>query len=309
MPRWMLTIGLCVFLCGPALAQEEGEEPAAADEEAPGAPVPDEAAEATAEEAPAAPDGPDTAALTWEQAWDGGFALYRAGHYADAIEYLERALELEPNDPTVRAYLADCYSRTGDEARAAELSAATQAPDTVEASSSDEPAEHGNAAAYAPSHRRHHGQGHGQAALRTVRKGRHFGFGLAIAGNALSAGMYFEGLPVQYLSIQGGLGLGDVHTFFWWVQASVLPLDLPLTPSVGMGVLGTMGLDFHYQRSTLRGDSIDYYLNRVNPYVHVGLVLVTFSGFTASFDINGVFTGDPGFPLAPWIGVRLGLLI
>jgi len=307
----MLTIGLCVFLSGPALAQEEGEgapaeEPAATDEEVP-APAEEPAGEepAAAEEAPG---GPDTAALTWEQAWDGGFALYRAGHYADAIGYLERALELEPNDPTVRAYLADCYTRTGDEARAAELSAAAQGEETVEASSSDEQVEHG-AAAYAPSHPRPDSSGHGDSVMRSVRKGRHFGFGMTIAGNALSAGMYFEGLPLPFLAVQGGLGLGDVHTFFWWLQAAVLPLDLPLTPSVGFGVLGTMGLDFHYQRSTLRGQSIDYYLNRVNPYVHVGLVLVTFSGFTASFDLNGVFTGDPGFPLAPWVGIRLGFLI
>jgi hypothetical protein len=323
MPRWMLTVFLCVVLSSPALAQEEGESAEEPPAEAPPAEAPPaEAAPAAAEEAPAAAEEapaeealPDVSALSWEEAWDGGFALYRAGQYAKATAYLERALELEPADPTVRAYLADCYSRTGDAARAAELSQPLTEPEPEPemAPAQAVPAEEQPAAADTAwpsrSYRRPHHDPPGSGPMaQSVRKGKHFGMGLTLGGNALSAGVYFEGLPVRFLAVEGGLGLGDVHTFFWWLQAAVLPLDMPLSPAVGVGVLGTMGLDFHYQSSSHRGN-LEYYMNRVNPYIHAGVVLVTRPGFTAAFDINGVITGDPSFPLAPWVGLRLGFLL
>ncbi len=303
MPRWMLMVFLCVVLSSPALAQEEGE----SEEEVP-------AQAAPAQAAPDAEALPDVSSLSWEEAWDGGFALYRAGQYAEATAYLERALELESADPTVRAYLADCYSRTGDAARAAELSEplereplATTEPETVEPTE-EQPAAADTAWPSRSYHRPHHDPPGSVPMARSVRKDKRFGMGLTLGGNALSAGVYFEGLPVRYLAVEGGLGLGDVHTFFWWLQAAVLPLDMPLSPAVGVGVLGTMGLDFHYQSSSYRG-SLEYYMNRVNPYIHAGVVLVTRPGFTAAFDINGVFTGDPSFPFAPWVGLRLGFLL
>lgn len=313
MPRWMLTVCLCVVLSSSALAQEEGE--SAQEDPAEAAPAAvEEAAEAPTEAAPAEEGAVDVSGLSWEEAWDGGFALYRAGQYTKATAYLERALELEPADPTVRAYLADCYNRTGDAARAAELSQPLAVTETVEeapsevASTGEQPATADTSWPSRSYRRPHHDPPGSGPMAQSVRQGKRFGMGLTLGGNALSAGVYFEGLPVRFLAVEGGLGLGDVHTFFWWLQAAVLPLDMPLSPSVGVGVLGTMGLDFHYQSSTYHG-GLEYYLNRVNPYIHAGLVLVTRPGFTAAFDLNGVFTGDPSFPLAPWVGLRLGFLL
>ena len=42
-----------------------------------------------------------------------GWALYRMGDYAGAVEKLERAAELEPLDPTVNDHLGDAYWRVG----------------------------------------------------------------------------------------------------------------------------------------------------------------------------------------------------
>lgn len=309
MVRTLLTVWLCLMLAAPAIAQEdaeEAEEPAAepaAEEPAAEEPAAEEpAAEApAAEEEPALPDEPaaeETAAtLGWEEAWDGGFALYREGRYAEAIPYLERALALEAADPTVRAYLAECFRRTGDLESAAALT-------TTEPTAAPALPEAGEASTAAANHDTPQGGPFTQSA----REGRHFGLGVTLAGNALSVGFYVEVEPIPYLDFQAGLGLGDLHTLFWWVQGAVLPLDMPISPSIGVGLLGTMGLDFHIEAYMPRG-TVEYYMNRVNPYVHVGVVLVTRPGFTGAFELNGIFTGDPTFPIAPWIGVRLGFLI
>jgi len=320
MVRSLLTVWMCLMLTAPATAQEEGEE-APADQTAGDEAAEDEAPEETTEEAPPAPaaEGEPAAdsaeeptaepateqveeptadeglSLSWEEAWDGGFALYREGRYAEAIPFLERALSLEAADPTVRAYLAECYRRTGDLEQAAELT--TAAAETAAATDAETTGE------AAVPERRPKGP-----FTQPVRAGRHFGLGVTLAGNALSVGFYVEVEPIPYLDFQGGLGLGDLHTLFWWVQGAVLPLDMAISPSVGVGVLGTMGLDFHVEAYMPRG-MVDYYMNRVNPYVHVGVVLVTRPGFSGAFELNGIFTGDPTFPIAPWVGVRFGFLI
>ena len=326
MVRTLLTVWLSLMLTAPAIAQEEGEEapatePAAADaapeaSEEGAAPAETAAEEGAAEEgaaeegaaeepaaegAPSPPDEPPavdpTSALSWEAAWDGGFALYREGRYAEAIPYLERALALEAADPTVRAYLAECYRRTGDLANAAALTDQAPAAEPEPTAGSE-----ASATSAGPVEQRK------GPFTQPVRAGRHFGLGVTLAGNALSVGFYVEVEPIPYLDFQAGLGLGDLHTLFWWVQGAVLPLDMPISPSIGVGMLGTMGLDFHIEAYMPRG-VVEYYMNRVNPYVHVGVVLVTRPGFTGAFELNGIFTGDPTFPIAPWIGVRLGFLI
>jgi len=301
MVRWLLTVLLSSLLTAPAMAQEEASAEETPAEEAPAEEAP--ADDAPAEEAPAeeaaetAPAPDDPAALGWEAAWDGGFALYREGRYAEAIPFLERALSIEAADPTVRAYLAECYRRTGDFERAATLTAHAPVAEPAAEQPAGAPAE---TAESDPIARGPLGE--------PVRAGRHFGLGVTLAGNALSVGFYVEVEPIPYLDFQAGLGLGDLHTLFWWVQGAVLPLDMPISPSVGVGLLGTMGLDFHIEAYMPRG-TVEYYMNRVNPYVHVGAVLVTRPGFSAAFELNGIFTGDPTFPIAPWVGVRFGFLI
>jgi Flp pilus assembly protein TadD len=42
-----------------------------------------------------------------------GWAHYRLGDYAKATEYLERAIELRPQDPTINDHLGDSYWRNG----------------------------------------------------------------------------------------------------------------------------------------------------------------------------------------------------
>jgi tetratricopeptide (TPR) repeat protein len=42
-----------------------------------------------------------------------GWAHFRMGDYAGAVEYLERAVELVPSDPTINDHLGDAYWRTG----------------------------------------------------------------------------------------------------------------------------------------------------------------------------------------------------
>jgi Flp pilus assembly protein TadD len=42
-----------------------------------------------------------------------GWAYYRLGQYAPAVEALERAAELEPGDPTINDHLGDAYWRVG----------------------------------------------------------------------------------------------------------------------------------------------------------------------------------------------------
>ncbi len=42
-----------------------------------------------------------------------GWAHYRMGDYASAVEYLERAVELVPSDSTINNHLGDAYWRTG----------------------------------------------------------------------------------------------------------------------------------------------------------------------------------------------------
>ena len=309
MRRSMLTACLCAALLwsGQVLAQEEAEEAPAEEPTAEEPTAEEPTADVSDHEEPAAdvsdhsePAADDVGSLGWEQAWDAGFALYREGNYGAAIPYLERALEAEPNDPTVRAYVSECYRRTGDAARAQEHAAmATQARERE--------TEEETVAVEVTDYHREEREPYQTPFLQPRRQGRHFGIGMALGGNALSVGMYVHYEPIPYVDLQGGLGLGDVHTFFWWFQASVLPLDIPISPSVGAGVLGTMGLDFHYRAYVPRG-AVDYYMNRLSPYVHVGVLLVTRLGFTAAFDLNGVFTGDPSFPMAPWMGVRLGFM-
>jgi tetratricopeptide (TPR) repeat protein len=42
-----------------------------------------------------------------------GWAHYRLGHYEPAVRYLERAVELEPGEPTISDHLADAYWQAG----------------------------------------------------------------------------------------------------------------------------------------------------------------------------------------------------
>jgi len=42
-----------------------------------------------------------------------GWAHYRLGDYASAVEYLEKALELVPDDPTINDHLGDAYWKSG----------------------------------------------------------------------------------------------------------------------------------------------------------------------------------------------------
>ncbi|WP_162915092.1 tetratricopeptide repeat protein [Desertibaculum subflavum] len=42
-----------------------------------------------------------------------GWALYRLGHYAEAVTHLERAVELKPVDPTINDHLGDAYWKVG----------------------------------------------------------------------------------------------------------------------------------------------------------------------------------------------------
>jgi tetratricopeptide (TPR) repeat protein len=42
-----------------------------------------------------------------------GWAHYRMGDYAGAVQYLERAVELVPSDPTINDHLGDAYWQTG----------------------------------------------------------------------------------------------------------------------------------------------------------------------------------------------------
>jgi len=129
-----------------------------------------------------------------------------------------------------------------------------------------------------------------------------------VLNNTMSLGMYVEVLPIHFLAVQGGIGLDDVHTRFWWAQVAALPINGPFSPAIGIGVSGNFGLDYRHRDWLLPGVA-DYYLARINPYAHVGLVLVTRVGFTAAFEINAVITGDPTFPVAPRAGFRLGLLL
>lgn len=42
-----------------------------------------------------------------------GWALYRLGHYEEAVMHLERAVELKPVDPTINDHLGDAYWKVG----------------------------------------------------------------------------------------------------------------------------------------------------------------------------------------------------
>jgi Flp pilus assembly protein TadD len=42
-----------------------------------------------------------------------GWAHYRTGDYAGAVQYLERAVELVPGDSTINDHLGDAYWRAG----------------------------------------------------------------------------------------------------------------------------------------------------------------------------------------------------
>jgi len=319
MSRWITAVPLAALLTlvAPWSAQaqddeEEAGEPAGARTE-----ESEEASEAPAEEAPADPAPVDETAgfspgdagsMSWEQAWDSGFALYREGRHAQAIPYLERALSIEGDDPTVRAYLAECYRRTGDEARAAELlpqrPVAADDDDDDDDDDGDDDGDDDDDDDAAEEEDHDHFR---QQVLRSTRRGKHIGFGVTLLNNATSLGLYVEILPVHFLSVQGGIGAGDLHTRFWWAQVAAIPIDGPLSPTVGLGVAGNFGLDYHYGDSLYPGFG-DYYLARINPFAHAGVVLVTRFGFTGAFEFSAIVTGDPTFPVAPRAGFRLGLL-
>ncbi len=310
MVRWWLTVWMSLVLCVPVMAQEadEGDEAAEPAEEAGDAGDAEEAGDA-AEAAEAVGEEVDVSTLTWEKAWDSGFAMYREGRFDEAVPYLRRALDLEPDDPTVRAYLGECYRQVGDEAaatalREVEVEAEVEVVvEQTEVETDDEEAEH-----------HEHGGGGGcggdekgacGSCCGGPRSGKHLALGLTLAGNALSLGMHVDVYPVPFLSVEAGIGLGDTHTYFWWGHVAAVPLNKTLSPSVGVGALGTIGLDFHYQ-AFLPGGDVDYYLNQVNPYVHLGVVVMSKMGFTGAFDLNLVITGDPNRPVFPWPGFRLG---
>ena len=42
-----------------------------------------------------------------------GWALFLLGDYSEAVSHLERAVELEPSDPTINEHLEDAYWRVG----------------------------------------------------------------------------------------------------------------------------------------------------------------------------------------------------
>ena len=46
-----------------------------------------------------------------------GWAYYRLGDYKQAVEQLERAVELEPADPDINDHLGDAYWRVGRRTR------------------------------------------------------------------------------------------------------------------------------------------------------------------------------------------------
>lgn len=52
---------------------------------------------------------PDSGAIVDSLGW----AYYRLGQYADAVEQLERATELEPADADINDHLGDAYWRVG----------------------------------------------------------------------------------------------------------------------------------------------------------------------------------------------------
>jgi len=335
------------------MGQDDEEADSSPAEEADGSPAaPAEVATPTEEAAPAEP-AVNPATLTWEETWDKGFALYREGRYDEAIPFLERALELEPKDPTVRAYLAECYRRTGDDERAAGFSATADDSgadcdgdcdgecdgdgdcdcdgecdcdcddecdedcdcdencdcdgdcdedcdcdcdcdcdeDCDDEDEDEENCDGGSCSMGSSSTRAH----------------RRLGAGVTLGSNARSVGLYMEILPVRFLAVEAGLGLGNLHTNFWWLQAAILPIDSPISPAVGIGLLGNGGLNF--RANPVPWNDAEYHLNRVTPYVHVGAVLVTRRGFTLGFDFNGIITFDPSLPLVPWAGVKVGLML
>ncbi len=315
MLRRLLLSGSCLLLVlgmmGTANAQGEGE----------GKPVP-EGEVTESEGAGAAADEVDIESLSWEQSWDTGFALYREGAYAEAIPYLQRALKLEPQDPTVRAYLAESYRQIGDEEAAArfaveagdtesetenetETETETESETETETGADGRPTEEEVVVEVEVDGDHGHRCGCGR---RCVRCGRHLGFGLALAGNALTVGGYLDGRPLRWVSIQGGVGAGDGHTLFWWLQAALVPMKGPISVSLGGGLLGNAGLDYHY-RARLPAGTLEYYLPRLNPYVHLGVEFVTRFGFAFGFDLNGLFTFDSSVPFAPVAGLRLGVLL
>ena len=302
MLRRLLMTGSLLLLvtgvAGTALAQGEGE----------GKPVPE--GEVTEEEGAGEAAEVNVDELSWEQSWDTGFALYREGSYTEAIPYLQRALELEPQDPTVRAYLAESYRQIGDEEAAArfavagaeaEAEAETETETETEAETEAETGEEVVVEVEVDGDKAHGCGCSGRCC-------RHLGFGLALAGNAHTVGAYVDGRPLRFLSIQGGLGAGDGHTMFWWLQAALVPMKGPISVSLGAGLLGNAGLDFHY-RARLPAGILEYYLPRLNPYVHLGVEFVTRLGFSFGFDLNGLFTFDSSVPFAPVAGLRLGVLL
>jgi tetratricopeptide (TPR) repeat protein len=50
-----------------------------------------------------------------------GWVFYQRGQYEDAVEHLERAVELTGNDPIIHEHLADAYSEVGRELEALQL--------------------------------------------------------------------------------------------------------------------------------------------------------------------------------------------
>ena len=46
-------------------------------------------------------------------AMDYGWAYFRRGHLPSAVEHLERAVELRPDDPVINDHLGDAYWRIG----------------------------------------------------------------------------------------------------------------------------------------------------------------------------------------------------
>ena len=63
-----------------------------------------------------------------------GWAMYLAGDYSGAVTYLEKAVELEPGDPTLNDHLGDAYWKIGrkNEARFQWRHALTMKPEDKE---------------------------------------------------------------------------------------------------------------------------------------------------------------------------------
>lgn len=306
-------LGLLLAFPLPASAQgDDGEEPT--DVDAPSSdedpfPAPPDVVGEPAE----APDPPPPAvdlARPSSVLYAEGYQQFADGQFVVATICFEEVLRRKPDHPSARNYLVECFVAVGrNEDAAAVREGALPPGEPTPVAGPPEPPQV-EVELEEPKKELFEEE-------RENRKNpRRLGFaslGIQLGGPALGLGVHLEFKPSWFFAASGGVGAVGVISSSGrgsigaaWLEVSLRPVPLRVTPTIGVGVVLLGGSDVWrldaYSRSLLGQGQY-----RASAYVLLGLRYDSRKGLFLSGGVGLVPTGQTPLLLLPYPSFRAGL--